>query len=204
MGPKKKIGKCIVCGRRMGKRRCLGIQGAICSQCCGSERRKTIDCPSDCTYLNTGEEYFNLRNILRIVKNSFNGDAEPDVFLDQQVVDIVSPLEWHFVTNFYNDKAYSDDDIFKALAKLYHNLDNPENILRLSDFEQAIEHKVSAIMVEHPTISTEKCKLSLLRVMKSIESVSGDILGNRNYLELLYGQATGSGRWGHMFRENAT
>jgi hypothetical protein len=42
---------CVICGIRKARRHCPGVQGDICSICCGTEREQSIDCPLDCPYL---------------------------------------------------------------------------------------------------------------------------------------------------------
>lgn len=45
------MAKCSVCGRRKGKRNCAALRTPICTQCCGSNRLKRVQCPSSCAYL---------------------------------------------------------------------------------------------------------------------------------------------------------
>jgi len=42
---------CSICEKRKEKRFCPAIHGRICPQCCGESREVTLDCPSDCMYL---------------------------------------------------------------------------------------------------------------------------------------------------------
>ena len=42
---------CTLCGVRKEKRFCPAVHGKICPQCCGEQREVTLDCPSDCPYL---------------------------------------------------------------------------------------------------------------------------------------------------------
>jgi len=42
---------CAICEIRKEKRFCPAVHGKICPQCCGEQREITLDCPSDCTYL---------------------------------------------------------------------------------------------------------------------------------------------------------
>ena len=42
---------CRICETRRPKRWCPGVNGEICSPCCGAEREVTVDCPLDCEYL---------------------------------------------------------------------------------------------------------------------------------------------------------
>jgi hypothetical protein len=53
--------KCLFCKSRKGKRNCPALAGMICSQCCGSEREKGIECPQDCFYLGKSKQYFTER-----------------------------------------------------------------------------------------------------------------------------------------------
>lgn len=47
---------CLVCGKRLGDRRCPGLDGPICSLCCGTHRRRSIACPPTCSYLVAAEK----------------------------------------------------------------------------------------------------------------------------------------------------
>jgi hypothetical protein len=42
---------CVICAVRRPKRHCPGVNGEICSICCGVEREVTVSCPLDCPYL---------------------------------------------------------------------------------------------------------------------------------------------------------
>jgi hypothetical protein len=42
---------CAICDKRKEKRFCPAVHGRICPQCCGEQREFTLDCPSDCVYL---------------------------------------------------------------------------------------------------------------------------------------------------------
>ena len=42
---------CAICSTRKEKRFCPAVHGKICPQCCGREREVSLDCPSECPYL---------------------------------------------------------------------------------------------------------------------------------------------------------
>jgi hypothetical protein len=42
---------CPLCAQRKGRRACPAKGAAICSACCGAQRRVLIDCPADCVWL---------------------------------------------------------------------------------------------------------------------------------------------------------
>src|SRR5437870_4362897 len=48
---------CPICEKRKAKRFCPARAESICSQCCGTEREVTIDCPSDCPHLVASRQY---------------------------------------------------------------------------------------------------------------------------------------------------
>ena len=48
---------CAICGIRKEKRFCPAVHGRICPQCCGQQREVTLDCPSDCVYLQQAREH---------------------------------------------------------------------------------------------------------------------------------------------------
>jgi hypothetical protein len=48
---------CAICEERKEKRFCPAVHGRICPQCCGEQREVTLDCPSDCPYLQQAREH---------------------------------------------------------------------------------------------------------------------------------------------------
>src|ERR1700687_3769925 len=42
---------CPICNKRRPERFCPAQGDKICAVCCGTERERTLDCPSDCAYL---------------------------------------------------------------------------------------------------------------------------------------------------------
>jgi hypothetical protein len=48
---------CAICGIRKEKRFCPAVHGHICAQCCGEQREVTLDCPSECPYLQQSREH---------------------------------------------------------------------------------------------------------------------------------------------------
>jgi hypothetical protein len=48
---------CAICRIRRPRRSCPGVHGDICAICCGKEREVTVDCPSDCEYLQEARKH---------------------------------------------------------------------------------------------------------------------------------------------------
>src|SRR5271170_6024691 len=53
---------CVICEERKEKRFCPAVHGKICPQCCGEQREVTLDCPSDCPYLQQSREHATAHN----------------------------------------------------------------------------------------------------------------------------------------------
>jgi len=49
--------KCKICGVRRARRFCPGVEGDICSICCGTERENTVRCPFTCVYLREARQH---------------------------------------------------------------------------------------------------------------------------------------------------
>jgi hypothetical protein len=48
---------CAICQTRRPRRFCPGVQGEICSLCCGTAREVSVDCPLDCDYLREAHKH---------------------------------------------------------------------------------------------------------------------------------------------------
>jgi hypothetical protein len=48
---------CPICNLRKEKRFCLALHDRICSQCCGEQREFTLECPSECSYLQQARQH---------------------------------------------------------------------------------------------------------------------------------------------------
>jgi hypothetical protein len=55
---------CRICEIRKPRRYCPGVRGDICSQCCGTEREMTVDCPLDCEYLRQARVHDRLPHVV--------------------------------------------------------------------------------------------------------------------------------------------
>jgi len=60
---------CAICHTRKEKRFCLALHDRICPQCCGEQREVTLDCPSECPYLQQARQHEKPREI---------GDTPPE------------------------------------------------------------------------------------------------------------------------------
>jgi len=54
---------CAICHIRKEKRFCPAVHDRICAPCCGREREVTLDCPSECVYLQQARQHARERRL---------------------------------------------------------------------------------------------------------------------------------------------
>jgi len=195
------MAKCVSCGQKKANRYCAALENSICSLCCGTKRQKEIVCFAACEYLKKGTEYQLGREITKEISSAFQTEAD-DVFQIGEIADFVLPVEGSFVEWFYHDKSFNDNDIYDALTKIYANRTGKAAFLNAAN---RCEEIVFGIFEEadeaFPRLSADLKNRAILRILRSIKTSSGGILGNRNYLEMIYSQFRPDGKWTHLFKD---
>ncbi len=195
------MAKCASCGERKGSRPCPGLKASICSLCCGTKREKEILCDGTCEYSKKGKNYQLGREIEKRIISDLRGE-KGDIFEIDEVAEFVMALERYFIDYCYGDGEARDDHIYSVLAKIYAFQRGIIPVLEgESRFEEPIFDKFREVNKRFSTLSGELKGRAILRILKSIRSSSGGALGNRNYLEMIYSQHTGKGKWADLFRK---
>jgi len=116
---------CAICQVRKEKRFCPAVHGRICPQCCGEQREVTLDCPSDCPYLQQAREHEKPRPV---------GDLDPAaLFAEIELGDqflyehehLILGLSFALARAARADRALVDRDLvagLSSLAKSYQRL----------------------------------------------------------------------------------
>ena len=107
---------CQLCELRKPRRYCPGVHGEICSQCCGAERERTIDCPLDCPYLIESRQ----REKPPVLDESQIPERElriRDEFVDQHSA-LISAMARTMIDAWIENPSVIDQDIKEALAAL--------------------------------------------------------------------------------------
>ncbi|MCZ2146184.1 MAG: hypothetical protein LC126_00225 [Bryobacterales bacterium] len=108
--------ECRICETRKPRRYCPGVGGDICSQCCGTEREVSIDCPLDCEYLLEARKHEKFTEVdpklipnrdIRVTDEFMN---EHDAFLDF--------LARTLLTATLNTAGANDNDLREALETM--------------------------------------------------------------------------------------
>lgn len=117
---------CALCNMRKEKRFCPAVHGRICAVCCGEQREVTLDCPSDCPYLQQARQH-EKRDLAGVPKEDlFPGVEVRERFLHQREPLIVG-LTYGIVKAARADRTLNDRDAIAAvtaMARSYETLVN--------------------------------------------------------------------------------
>jgi hypothetical protein len=113
------------------------VHGKICPQCCGEQREVTLDCPSECPYLQQAREHANAHHQSRAEKDdNDNNDNDreklfPEVEITEQFLlereHLILGLSFALGKCARADRSLRDRDLITAvssLAKSYRTLVN--------------------------------------------------------------------------------
>lgn len=146
---------CALCEKRKEKRFCLAIHGRICPQCCGEQREVTLDCPTECVYLQQAHEHEKPRSIEDFDPAILFPRVEiSDRFLYEQE-HLLLGLSYALAKSARADRSIRDSDLISvltSLAKSYETLASSglhyeSPVTSLS--QQAIAAEVQQMMKEY-------------------------------------------------------
>jgi hypothetical protein len=109
---------CAICERRKEKRFCPAVHGRICPQCCGEQREVTLDCPSECIYLQQAREHEKPRPIEQLDQATLFPKVEiGDQFLYEQE-HLILGLSYALARSARVNSSVRDSDLIAALTSL--------------------------------------------------------------------------------------
>lgn len=179
--------KCHICKKRKAQFHCVSASADICPTCCKTHTDDFF-CFGSCEHLKQNKDNTLLRKVNLEVLNNFNEESE-DIFQDKKAPQFAGPLEYFIVYTFYDDESVNDFMVYFALVKIFAFLQDKLTELKPSN---TCEEVLFPAFIEINNDLKElkkgfKAKI-ILRILKSISKSSGGVLGDRNYLEMLYNQ----------------
>jgi len=109
---------CSICETRKEKRFCLAVHGRICSHCCGEQREVTLDCPSDCVYLQQARAHEKPRSADELKDGELFLSVEiPDQFLYERE-HLMIGMSYALAKSARSDRGLNDRDVLAALTSL--------------------------------------------------------------------------------------
>jgi hypothetical protein len=109
---------CPICNLRKEKRFCLALHDRICPQCCGEQREVTLECPSECPYLQQARQHEKPRDL----PENPPEEMFPAIRLRQDFVDQHEPLISGILATLARlsrtDRHLKDRELIGALANM--------------------------------------------------------------------------------------
>ena len=144
---------CVICEIRKEKRFCPAVHGRICPQCCGEQREVTLDCPSDCQYLQQAREHEKPRAAEQI--------DPAGLFLRIEVSD-----------QFMYEKEHLLRGLTYALAKsarVDRSLHDQDLIASLSMLAQSYERRVNSGLHYEPPLTSDSQRRTVLEIENMVK-----------------------------------
>lgn len=160
---------CSICNIRKEKRFCPAVHGRICPQCCGEQREVTLDCPSECPYLQQARHHERPRDPSELDRELLM----PSVEIAEQFVyeheHLILGLSFALAKSVKANRSLADRDLISALtsiAKSYETMVNSSLIYGQTTTNlshQAIASEVETMVKEYREAEQKHMGYSRLR-----------------------------------------
>jgi hypothetical protein len=160
---------CTICEKRKQKRFCPAVHGRICPQCCGEQREVTLDCPTDCVYLQQAREHEKPRPLQDLEQSALFPQVEIGDQLLYEHEHLMVGLSFALAKSARLDRTITDSDLVNALtsmAKSYETLVNSGlhyETRTTSIGQQAISAEVQKMVKEYRETEQKNLGYSRLR-----------------------------------------
>ncbi len=195
---------CTICNVRKEKRFCPAVHGRICAQCCGEQREVTLDCPSECVYLQQARAHEKPRDLTELDREALLPEVEIGEQFLYEHEHLVLGLSFALAKSARANRGISDRDLLGALtqlAKSYQTLVNSSLIYGQATpnvLQQAIASEVASMVKEYREAEQKHMGYSRLRdsdVLKALVFLLRMGLGrtsgrprSRAFLDFLFAQ----------------
>src|SRR5690348_6878161 len=119
---------CSICEKRKEKRFCPAVHGRICPQCCGEQREVTLDCPSDCPYLQQAREHEKARAAEQIDPAGLFLQIEVSDQFMYEKEHLLMGLTYALAKAARADRNLHDQDLLAALSVLSKSYERRVNL----------------------------------------------------------------------------
>jgi len=109
---------CAICEIRREKRFCPAVHGRICPQCCGEQREVTLDCPSDCQYLQQAREHEKPRPAGQFESTALFVQVEISEQFTYEREHLLMGLSYALTKAAHADRSLNDRDLIAALSAM--------------------------------------------------------------------------------------
>jgi hypothetical protein len=109
---------CAICHERKEKRFCPAVHDRICPICCGTEREVTLDCPSECPYLQQARKNESANQLRELDREALMPQVEvPDTFLYERE-HLLGGMSAAVAMAARRERGVYDRDVIQALTAM--------------------------------------------------------------------------------------
>jgi hypothetical protein len=109
---------CAICHERKEKRFCPAVHDRICPICCGTEREVTLDCPSECPYLQQARRNENANHLRELDREALMPQVEvPDNFMYERE-HLLGGMSAAVAIAARRERGVYDRDVIEALTAM--------------------------------------------------------------------------------------
>ena len=140
---------CAICDVRKEKRFCPAVHGRICAQCCGEQREITLDCPTECPYLQQARAHEKPRDASELDREALFPTVEIGEQFLYEREHLILGLSFALAKAAREKRSLVDRDLLGALtglSKSYETLVNSSLIYEPSTANLA--HQAIAAEIE--------------------------------------------------------
>lgn len=167
---------CVICNLRKEKRFCPALHDKICTVCCGEQREVTLDCPSDCIYLQESRkhDHHTLKDLPRSalfpeveVREQFLYEREP----------LLTGLSFALAKAVRADHALHDSDVIAAFSAIIQQQQTLVNSglhvsgATTSPPQQAIINGIESMLAEYREMEQKHMGYSSLRDSEVLQAL---------------------------------
>jgi hypothetical protein len=193
------INRCWSCQKPHAKRKCIATNSFICSLCCGSKRKRRINCPDDCPYIIKAKQQWleklsitpsqfdfwrshfdiihNIEYTILTVKNLHHDLTDVDVKEALENLIKTSETELRGIIYEYKSSNYRIQLIIDSAQNIINQHRHIKTTSKLQSAQQPVEQKLRKVDLEE-IISSLKFILELTR-----QSINKNI--SKSYFDFL-------------------
>ncbi len=160
---------CAICESRKEKRFCPAVHDRICPQCCGNEREVTLDCPSDCPYLQQARKNELPRDLAGVDPEALLPEVEVKERFLYEREPLIAGLTFAVMNVARRERGMVDRDVLATLTSLARSyLTSVRSGLVVetptaSPGQQALLDEVQKMLAEYRKVEAEHVGHSTLK-----------------------------------------
>lgn len=137
---------CAICHERKEKRFCPAVHDRICPLCCGTEREVTLDCPSDCPYLQQARKNENINHLRELDRGALMPQVEvPEAFI-YECEHLLAGMSAAIAMAARRDHGIYDRDVIQALTAMGKTYETQvsSGLIYEQPTQNALQHSIAS------------------------------------------------------------